>query len=330
MGAAEYAMSLGSRPQRPLFIVGTGRCGSTLLSEMIRLHPRVLSVSEWFAVLGEMRALEDKHVDACVFWDMLTLATRDAAELLARHPKLPELRAPERLAARGNWRGIAPILLVPLPHLDIHPRAALRALHEHIEPLSSRTLSEWHVTAFSFLAHRYAKTMWVERSGGSLAYADAFCRLWSNARYIHIYRDGVACSRSMHKHPYFQVRVTRALARSPLPIAQCLQNCPPIEQFGVYWSAVVTRGLAVLRRCAREDVLHVSYERLLSEPTSVLRRIQRFLEGTTQADEWVEAAKGCIRLSGWTAGGLESTERLRRACRIGMSELARIETDLAA
>jgi Sulfotransferase family len=323
-------MCFDSTAQRPLFIVGTGRCGSTLLSEMIRLHPRLLSLSEWFAVLGERRALEDRRVDACEFWDMLTLPTRDAAELLARHPKMPELRAPERLLARGNWKDIAPILLIPLPHLDTDPQAALCALHEHIQPLSSRTLSEWHVTVFSFLARRYAKTVWVERSGGSLAYADALCRMWSNARYIHIYRDGVACSRSMHKHPYFQVCVARAIARSPLPIAQCLQTCPPIEQFGAYWSAVIARGVGVLRRCAREDVLHVSYERLLTEPISVLRRVQRFLEGSTEADEWVEAAKGCIRLSGSTIEGLESTERLRRACRVGMSELARIETDMAA
>jgi hypothetical protein len=33
------------------FIIGTGRCGSTLLSRMLRLHPRVLELSELFVGL---------------------------------------------------------------------------------------------------------------------------------------------------------------------------------------------------------------------------------------------------------------------------------------
>ena len=31
----------------PTFVVGTGRCGSTMLSNMLREHPKVLSLSEF-------------------------------------------------------------------------------------------------------------------------------------------------------------------------------------------------------------------------------------------------------------------------------------------
>ena len=36
----------------PVFTVSTGRCGSTLLSEMVRLNPRVLSAPEFFSNSG--------------------------------------------------------------------------------------------------------------------------------------------------------------------------------------------------------------------------------------------------------------------------------------
>jgi hypothetical protein len=36
---------------RLTFVVGTGRCGSTMLSAMLREHPDVLSMSEFFGTL---------------------------------------------------------------------------------------------------------------------------------------------------------------------------------------------------------------------------------------------------------------------------------------
>jgi putative sulfotransferase len=295
---------------------------------MIRLHPRVLSISEWFTVLGAPACFDHKRLDAPAFLEMLTVPTRDVIELVARHPELPELKVPERLRVRAASEGIAPVLLIPLPHLDTHPEGVLGQLRWHLRHLTPRSLSEWHVTAFSFLARYYGKPLWLERSDGSLAYLYALCQLWSNARYIHIYRDGLACALSMYRHPYFRVRVARASARRPLPIGQCLESPPPIEQFGAYWSAVIAGGLRLLRRLPREDVLHVSYEQLLAEPRSVLRRVEQFLEGPTEADQWVERAKGCIRPCQSTSDGPNSNARLERACLMGMYELSRLQMEL--
>ena len=37
----------------PTFVVGTGRCGSTMLSNMLREHPQVLSLSEFFSMISD-------------------------------------------------------------------------------------------------------------------------------------------------------------------------------------------------------------------------------------------------------------------------------------
>ena len=36
----------------PAFVLNTGRCGSTLLSDVLNSHPRVLSLSEFFSAVG--------------------------------------------------------------------------------------------------------------------------------------------------------------------------------------------------------------------------------------------------------------------------------------
>ena len=59
----------------PTFVVGTGRCGSTMLSNMLREHPKVLSLSEFFAnVCDGNRSTEGfsaEPMDGARFWSLL-------------------------------------------------------------------------------------------------------------------------------------------------------------------------------------------------------------------------------------------------------------------
>ena len=64
----------------PTFIVGTGRCGSTMLSNMLREHPKVLSLSEFFAwtvdagtALAE--AFAPGPIDGAQFWAIIAAVT---------------------------------------------------------------------------------------------------------------------------------------------------------------------------------------------------------------------------------------------------------------
>src|SRR5688572_8494150 len=58
----------GVSMSEPTFIVGTGRCGSTLLSDVLRRHPDILSVSEFFTLVTDLggrieEAFPDGDVD---------------------------------------------------------------------------------------------------------------------------------------------------------------------------------------------------------------------------------------------------------------------------
>lgn len=90
-------------PVPQAFVSGTGRCGSTLLSNLFRLNPFYLSLSEWFTALGEERGL----MDACSGDEMcarLRAPTRDSADLLELSDDRPKevLVSPEVIRRGGR------------------------------------------------------------------------------------------------------------------------------------------------------------------------------------------------------------------------------------
>jgi len=53
------------------FVVGTGRCGSTLLSRMLRCHPRVLELSEFFVGLDWNQRFQREPISGGAYAELL-------------------------------------------------------------------------------------------------------------------------------------------------------------------------------------------------------------------------------------------------------------------
>jgi hypothetical protein len=290
---------------------------------MLQLHPHVLSISEWFTVLGERRSLEQSSIGSRAFVRMLSTPSVDVTELLEKYPQINELRIPTWAREESGSRGPPPVAMIPLPRLSADSRALFAGLIKHLLDQPDRTLPDWHHLAFEFMARLQGKPIWFERSGGSLAYIDSLLSAWPRARYVHIYRNGVDCARSMAEHPYFRVRVARVMAGAALPIEKCLDWHIPLDQFGAYWSAVVAHGLRALRTLPSEQVLHIRYEHLVADPRRELQRLQCFLEPNAEADAWVDAAAALVRPAAPRPPSDDG--RLRRLCDIGMNMLTAME-----
>ena len=66
----------------PVFIVSTGRCGSTMMSDVVRLHPRLLSLSEFFVSLSN-RSFARRSADGEQFWDILNRLSPTVSRMFA-------------------------------------------------------------------------------------------------------------------------------------------------------------------------------------------------------------------------------------------------------
>lgn len=214
--------------------------------------------------------------------------------------------------------GVAPIAAVCLPGISSEPDRLFGELEAVVPGFPAAEVGVLYRTLFDWLVDRQGARVWVERSGGSLAYCGEIAAHFKDARFVHVYRDGCETALSMSRHPFFRL----AVARGTLTRKVDYDSAIPLEVFGRRWSAMILHGTGALRR-QNADVWHVSYEDLISTPDTVLRGLVDFLELPKPATSWLAWATTQPRTPrrGQRDIAREELERLRRACEPGERRL---------
>lgn len=343
----------------PVFIVGTGRCGSTLLSNMLRLHPAFLSLSELLTFLRPYTFAYDR-LDGEHFWQMLSTPRATHTVLLRHGLSVEEFlysRLPAQRHGAADGHGIPPILLTTLPHLSDDPDALYDKVGAYVRTLPVGTLGTQYLRLFEWLCARFDRRLWIERSGVSLDLVPQLIHHFPGAKFIHLHRDGRECATSMSRHHYFRLAVIgRQMARvlgadpydsatvpapdtAPPPWRQLLPDSFDVETyqatalpaplFGAAWSAFIAKGLAALAQLPPRQVLTLRYETFVASPRDELQRMMEFVAPGLADDAWMDRAVALVRARPVTWPALPAPERrlLDRACRPGAHLLCQAETD---
>jgi len=202
--------------QVPLFVVGTGRCGSTMLSRMLDLHPALLSLSEFFTALKH-QAFSSATLDGPGLWQVLNspspvLRTLKKHELWTR----PGADAPASGPQPDDQASMLEIWLRVLARQQPDPGAPYRDLERDLASWPSAPARDQYLHLFEWLKTRLGRTVWIERSGGSLNFLPALLDIFPDARFVHLYRDGRDCALSMSKHTSFRLGFLGAALRAKL------------------------------------------------------------------------------------------------------------------
>lgn len=341
----------------PVFIVGTGRCGSTLLSNLIREHPDVLSVSEFFSFVTDLgsliaEAFHEGECDADRFWKLI--ATPHARQnMMIRHDvAMDEVLYPFRGGGRFNAEtGIPAISQTMLPHLTDRPDALFAELETFIRGLDPAPLPQQYLRLFGWLQQRFGKRTWVERSGGTLRIVRRLHQAFPDAKILHIVRDGRNCAISMSRHygfrmvlllyqlmevlgvdPYTNSDRTWAQDLSDELYALLPENFEKasFENYevhtslcGHYWSGEIMAGLEELKRIPAGHVCTLRYEDFLGNPEPTLRTFIEFIGPQYLSEAWLRQARARIGRgrSAWTALPAQERTLLEQACRPGFEAL---------
>jgi hypothetical protein len=327
------------------FIVGTGRCGSTLLSTMIAKNPAVLSLFEFFNGLDGTRRFRREPMSGSEYRDLICEVHPFLHMVLERGYDVPEVTYPFGAAGTRFTRqtGVPWVLGVTLPRLaEDAPDALYDALRAWLERAPARPPGEHASALFAWLMERAGKSVWVERSGAALDYLGELDARFEGARFLHIHRAGEEAALSMREHHAFRLAImltfqlppgtgrSTAELRSAAPdddrIGQMLASRPSAEYFGRFWTEQVRRGMAAVPKLEQSRYHAVRFEDLVEEPREVIAEVAEFLELPDARGGWLDEAAALVRGAPKPRAAelpADEGERLREACRPGNALLGR-------
>lgn len=198
---------------RPIFIGGCERSGTTLLGAMLGTPAHHLCVPE----------MQFK-------FDILHLADQGGAQLY------DTVAIIKHLPRRARFR---------IWELELDATAIPQ------EVVSSREVIEWLVGLYGQKVDKPEPTLWLDHTPKNIRYAHTLFAAFSDARMLHIVRDG------------------RAVAASVLPL-----DWGPnvIDSAARFWAERLAYGLAAEVRWP-EQVIRVHYEDLVQQPESTLQTL---------------------------------------------------------
>ncbi len=329
------------------FVLGTGRCGSTLLSRMLAQQPSLLSIFEFFNGLDMTKRFGSAPVDGAAFAALLSQEHPMVTMVLSRGYKVEEITYPfDRPGARYTRdQGLPWLLVSTLPRLTDDPDALFDEVTGFARTLPEQPLVAHYRALFDWLAQRFGRSCWLERSGSSIDYLGSLHELFPHARFLHLHRDGPETALSMREHAAYRLAIhfvyekprdsepsieeLRALESGRGEddlIGRILESRPPVEYFGGYWSQELQHGYKAVAKIDRAQYMEVRFEELVCDPKETLRTIAEFFGLDPDADGWRDRAAALVRgipPTRFQTLPPDEQRRLAEACRRGMELVGR-------
>ena len=343
-------MSDSGKLAAPVFIVSTGRCGSTMLSNMVNLHPRMLSVSEFFSSLAD-GAFQGGRMGGEALYRRLSTLRPVGRALLKNDLIVSEYLYPFGPGSRFGPDDVPPIMGATLPHLTDDPEGLWDELAPAVRARGVDTLAAQYRFVFEWLARRFERDIWIERSGASLFFVPAMAQMFPDARFVHIYRDGRDTAMSMQGHYVFRLyaqcaKILRFTGLDPFRSSNWPGTSPwmplfarlrfrffsgasfrarqmDLPLFGWLWSNMIERGTRYLAALPGERVLDMRFESVLESPREEMSRFIDFVGPEFADSRWLDEIRALPREKppSWTRLAPDEHARLAGACAPGQKIL---------
>lgn len=253
------------------FVVGTGRCGTTLVRNGLNLHPDVFvpSESHWIPVQYEFCGT-------------------------GRHPISVHTEIVERFSFHTSELTIDAMAR----EIGVSRSYLFAALNEKVSG-QDVTVSEFNNSLYETIGQLKESLVFGDKTADYCAYMPVLQTLWPDAKFVHIVRDGRDVALSMSQHPGFQLMISLKIPNW-VPLAfdrryKFLQK-PRKEELDDYvrlWEFRIKRTIADAERLRPSSYLCIRYEDILRNTRATMGCLARFL-GIEAHDRWLSAMQRLV------------------------------------
>jgi hypothetical protein len=308
-----------------VILLGTGRCGSTLLADLLNSHPEIAAIQEVWSYRANRRdLLRERVASGPHLWELLSAPIPERLFELVRHGRIPTTRL-------SIERGDSALLRVTLPALFADPWAALGKVRSFLCGRPEDKMSRLLRGLFAFLGEQTGATVWLERTGGSLRYVGDLLSLFGKQRWIVLLRDGRETVASMAGHPTFVYGLLQrehpARLHDGVERLKCGAHGSEVlgwEPFARSWVRQVTEEMERLEACAEPGtVCRVYFEDLMAFPEREVERLARFVGIDCVEPSWLERVRRAVEPPSSKFSQLSARERatIEGICRPGLAAL---------
>ncbi|REE96403.1 sulfotransferase family protein [Thermomonospora umbrina] len=212
---------MAAHSDRPIFVIGCPRSGTTLLQLMLHSHQRI-------AIPAETRFLLPAYASRRGFGD---------------------LRRPDNRRALAEW-------IVGRKESKFHDLGldSAQVIDEIVA--GPPTLGSALGIVFRAYARRFGKPRWGDKRPSYFKHVDVLRRMWPDAQFVHLIRDGRDCVASLKEMPWYNQDSYHAICA---------------------WREAVDFGRRYARRLGPDAYYELQYERLVADPSTELAGLCGFL-----------------------------------------------------
>jgi putative sulfotransferase len=300
-------------------IISNGRCGSTLLSDLIAEQEETLSAQEFF-IQVQPDVIFDEVVSGCDYWALLRSPNPYLSALFRMDYQPPEVRYPDDGRWAGHLYDLPRILAYTLPAVSSDPDGMFDTLARQVPGFPRQSVADHHLMFLDLLASNAGRRRWVERSGASSILAEHLLRSYPMAKVIYLTRERAANALSMSRHPVFQLLnlqselsasgydLYNGLDEGKRPVLPALERYLPDrltketliehsrddQRFQFLCAFMTSLAEQTIADTAPQSLLRVRYEDLTADPIGELSRIGRFL-GFEDSRQWAARCAPQVR-----------------------------------
>lgn len=270
-----------------VFICGTGRSGTSIFTKLLDCHPEVWAFKWESQIFSGVPGLGD-----------LVLEGFDSA-LVGKFVERVKGHLFKRSVRGAYDAGLFEIIDEPalLALLDVFERDLRVAKDESERVVACRRLSD---SIFLPAARASSARVWGEKTPRNLLYADLIAKIYPDAKFIHVVRDGRDVVSSILEKKFWPVAKSKRYASTSNFFGDIT-----FEKVADYWANLIDIGLEQEARIGPERWLNVRFEDFSSGVEDAFGHVYEFLGVPQSADVVAKMSKHVRQNS-------TNTERWRR------------------